>query len=454
MAVPNNGDVQSMKFFPDVEPTASTMVVEKAPGVTVDKYLEELGKKVDKLINSAVKHGKNGDPLKTQTGDLVIDGTNGAAIFEAVQRLSDIFDELVKRQAHIANLAKVWVEEGIFKEGFYHGDLHAGNIMINKDTATFIDFGNATKLTEEQQKHIMIMMLSAGSGQSDMFADSYRSLLTKEGKARFDAMKREIRPFLADILSRGTKEQAGKRIAAALKGLQDMGLELPAPIFNFSQSQQRLEATVDGINTLIGKIGRALTDFYNAGDSLSLDKYLLRLAYQGGGEPLKNAKAVIIDNVEKGSFRWGVEQIAFTTKYSYKVALYPILPPALKEKYTPEVMYPGITGKEELLEHRPSEEIQAEFWRDVERYIDQTREEYYQISRGIVVENADRPLSQEELESVFPMLVALEDKNTQPRLPSFFTLMSTVISAYLSNPLKKAAFAAKIGFINAWRLNN
>lgn len=63
-------------------------------------------------------------------------------------------------------------------------------------------------------------------------------------------------------------------------------------------------------------------------------------------------------------------------------------------------------------------------------------------------------LSQEELESVFPICVDLENKEASPRLLSFFTLMSTVISGYLSNPLKKAAFVAKIGFINARHLNN
>ena len=444
-------DVRSMKLFPDIEPTPSTLVLEKAPGTTVDKYLEQVGREVDELINAAVLHDENGEPVRNEDGELVADPVKGEENFKAVLRLSLILEDLITRQAHLANLSKVWVEEGIFKEGFYHGDLHAGNIMIDENAATFIDFGNATKLTEEQQKHIMIMMLSAGSGQSDMFADSYRALLTKEGKARFDSMKREIRPFLADILSRGTKEQAGKRIAATLKGLQDMGLELPAPIFNFSQCQQRLEGTVDGINALIRKVERALQPLQRPANDFSLDAHILRVAFRGGTDPLRNGKEDIIDDPESRNFGWYVEEFAFRTKYGYRTELYPVLPQALKDKYTPDVMFPNCNGVNEMLSNTPDEAKTAEFWRDVEAYIEQKRQRLTEIARSVT----DQKLVEQGMEpGSEPAQYPDNTFHTEDeRVPNFYALMSAVISSYLSSGAKRAAFAMKIGLMNSWRLN-
>ena len=443
-------NVASMKLFSDIEPTPSTLVLEKAPGTTVDKYLSQVGEEVDELLHAAVQHDENGNLLRDEDGNLVPDPLKVEENYTAVLRLGQIYESLLDRQRHIANLSKVWVEEGIFKEGFYHGDLHAGNIMVDDKTATFIDFGNATKLTEEQQKHVMIMMLAAGSSQSGMFADSYRALLSKDGKARFDAMKREIKPFLEDILSRGTKEQTGKRIAAALKGLQDMGLELPAPIFNFSQCQQRLEGTVDGINALTRKVEQALQRLQKPDDDYSLDSHILKIAFRGGTDPLRNGKEDLVDDHDEHTFRWYVEEYSFRTKYSYKSTLYPVLPQALKEKYTPDVMFPNCEGVNEMLSNNPDEAKTAEFWQDVEAYIEQTRQNFMQLTRRLTDQNlVEHGLEPGSWQAMFPDNSFHTEKE---ELPDFFTLMTTVISGYLDSGLKRAAFAMKIGVMNSWRL--
>ena len=37
----------------------------------------------------------------------------------------------LEKQKQLLHLSYKWVDEGLFKDGFYHGDLHAGNIMID-----------------------------------------------------------------------------------------------------------------------------------------------------------------------------------------------------------------------------------------------------------------------------------------------------------------------------------
>ena len=102
------------------------------------------------------------------------------------------------------------------------------------------------------------------------FMESFSSLLTQEGKSTF---KEKVTPMLRDelekILHLGSPADSGKRIALALKVLEHAGFEIPAAIYNFSQSQQRLQGTLDGINNLIKK----LSDIYCY---MSTDNYDLK----------------------------------------------------------------------------------------------------------------------------------------------------------------------------------
>ena len=82
-----------------------------------------------------------------------------------------------KKKAYLDAYTKKWVEEGIFKEGFYHGDPHAGNIMISDEKLTVIDFGNCTKLTEEQQVHVTRMLFAASVGDMKTFRSGFHALL-------------------------------------------------------------------------------------------------------------------------------------------------------------------------------------------------------------------------------------------------------------------------------------
>ena len=56
------------------------------------------------------------------------------------------------------------------------------------------------------------------------------------------------------ILQKGEESDTGKRIAVALTAIQKLGIEVPAPIFNFSQCQLRLQAAVDSLNEALKQI--------------------------------------------------------------------------------------------------------------------------------------------------------------------------------------------------------
>ncbi len=258
--------VKSMKVSNLVDPTANVLVLEQAEGETVDRYMESVTQEHAKLIERFTKTGN--------TDFLQITLENGHDLAETRERLVAMLQQLQKRQEHMRNLAEMWVTEGIYGEGFYHGDLHAGNIIINDEGLTVIDFGNATKLTQDQQSNIIRMMAAAAVGDVKTFRHGFHMLLEKTDPKFYASKRAEFTKILEEIFSLGTKENAGQRIGAALIKAQELGLELPSSISNFSQCQLRLQNAMTSMNDEIEKLQKDIEKLDTA-DTMS-----------GHGDPL------------------------------------------------------------------------------------------------------------------------------------------------------------------------
>lgn len=238
-------DVHAMKLDPAVETTKDVMVLERAPGTTVANYMEDVKQKVASLTRDAQAFPTSEKRLET------------------LRELDALRRDLLRHQQEVSRLAFKWVEEGMFKEGFYHGDLHAGNIMVDTSQGpdnkglTVIDFGNATKLTASDQRRIMRMVYAADDKQPDLFLDNYRKLMKPEHQAQFDAQRARARDYIEIIFGKGDETNVGERISAALMQMQKLGLELPGQIFNFSQCQLLIQGTVTQMNDQIKAIDEA-----------------------------------------------------------------------------------------------------------------------------------------------------------------------------------------------------
>ena len=253
----NNGEIKtfnmtnlhSMEVHPLVTPTMDCLVLKKAPGETYDVYMKETLRQLDELLHN----------VSVDDGKYVFASHADAA--RCWNKLVEMRNDALKRQGFLIDLTMKWVHEGLFGNGFYHGDLHAGNIMTDGKGLTVIDFGNATHLTPFERGHVLRMISAALVGWSDMFETSFRALLSPEGIAQYDAANAEgkVSRDLAEALNKGTGMDVGMRIAAALMLLQKHGLEVPGAIYNFNQCQMRLGGTVDAMNILFGRISAELS---------------------------------------------------------------------------------------------------------------------------------------------------------------------------------------------------
>ncbi len=305
----------SMKVSDLVEPTSDTCMMEIAGKTTVKRYISELEEKARELVKPFANTKKDGDekvPEKNDDGSYVIQGggysyEERVKIKETIKELEEIIKEGDKKRLALGELAEKWVSEGVFEKGYYHGDLHAGNIMVNDNGVSVIDFGNATTLNEEQQRHISRMMVAATTGDVEMFRNGFHSLLENTPEEVYQSKRDELTLVFNDVLTMGDRTKPAERIAVALIKAQELGLELPPTIANFSSCQIRLQNTLNNMNKTMKELKNYVAE---------LKQVPLYSQYQLTQDPLasfieghKNAtKATINANAEKELFK--MEQVS------------------------------------------------------------------------------------------------------------------------------------------------
>lgn len=271
-------NVSGMRLCPLVPPSTTALVAELAPGTTLDDFFEESRKvtrEVAEHLDAQAVERPREDPDKGTYTDYSTRNTYAVRknFAKQVSTLAHRHTAAMRHHMNLLDLASKWVEQGIFKSGFYHGDLHAGNIMVSNGSTqkpahlTVIDFGNATSLTKEQQILIsqMTVAAAAGAGYAKTFRHAFHSLLSPKYEALYQNVREDYLRDIEAIFSKGGPSQSGQRIAVALLRAQDYGLELPSAIFNFSQSQIRLQNAVNASNTGKKQMLEALNKMLNIG---------------------------------------------------------------------------------------------------------------------------------------------------------------------------------------------
>ena len=279
--------VVSVKVNNLVATTTNSMVLEKAPGETLDSLLKRIKEETKRLkdlykrenyINDKMTEEQKAHIRQTALTSPYYVSVATICIETGIEKYSKQYEELKPlviqekvckllaelklKKAYLEAFAHKWTKEGVFESGFYHGDPHDGNIMISDEKLTVIDFGNCTKLNEDQQVHITKMMAAASIGDMKTFRHGFHMLLKPEFEALYQEKRGELSRIFAEIFSLGDKRSSGARIAVAILEAQKLGLEIPAAVFNFSQGQMRLQNALDNMNRQIEET-EAVAELYN-----------------------------------------------------------------------------------------------------------------------------------------------------------------------------------------------
>ena len=239
----------SAKLFAGVKPTSSVMMQEKAEGTTVKKFLDDTRERL-------------ADPNAHIPQD----------------ELQAMKEKLQKTHSALVSTSYMWANEGLFGSGFYHGDLHAGNLMVGDDgKITMIDFGNATQLDKAGRMNVTRVITGAAVGDVDLFLKGYVAMLGGTGKANYAEKEAEIKAKLGKVFEKPGLTDTALRMNIALNILQlDYKIEVPGAVHNFLESQKRLSAAMDETASILGVINAKL-GVDNAPKPLSMMQCLVQV---------------------------------------------------------------------------------------------------------------------------------------------------------------------------------
>jgi ubiquinone biosynthesis protein len=89
----------------------------------------------------------------------------------------------VKKEV-VQRLAEVWLEELLFKTGFFHSDLHQGNFLVDKDdtiTVNLLDFGMGGELSEKQRQYFILLAVGGDANRAKLIAEGLYGLSKNSG---------------------------------------------------------------------------------------------------------------------------------------------------------------------------------------------------------------------------------------------------------------------------------
>ena len=274
--------VKSATLNGKVHSTNSVMMQNLAKGQTVSNYLNGITKKLDAITepNIVMQEVEKTDPVTGKTFKVkepvmkTIYNSSEAInepAFKHVDTLQDyiskrnelnaIYKELVECQKSLTDMTRVWVTQALYDGGFYHGDLHSGNIMYDSSTRemTMIDFGNTTQMTSDEQKNIFKTMAALMFKKPERFYSSFEALLTPEGKAKFNENRAAIEDVVKEVIALGTMDDVGAMLGVCINKISNMGIEIPPALFKFSQCQLRLNNSIEQVNDMIKKVAATMS---------------------------------------------------------------------------------------------------------------------------------------------------------------------------------------------------
>ncbi|MEN9723392.1 MAG: hypothetical protein RJB38_1378, partial [Pseudomonadota bacterium] len=141
----------------------------------------------------------------------------------------------------LSTLLEIWFDEVIFGRGFFHGDLHPGNLFFEENAQmpsgyrlTLIDFGNAGALGTLERRAFLNLVLSAQTPQPQ------KVLAALEGIGTVPPEKRNLLLAAYQRIYE-LESDATARIDRFLMVSIESGMEIPSSFIAFNRARLFLE---------------------------------------------------------------------------------------------------------------------------------------------------------------------------------------------------------------------
>lgn len=159
----------------------------------------------------------------------------------------------------------------VFKDGFFHGDLHPGNVFVFEDQRIgLIDFGVIGRLNEKTKNSIASMLISLATEDYESLAYEYVDLAPFSEDVDVDELARGLRDLISPFYGLTLNHvNAGKLLLDSARIAGEHKLVLPSELILFFRSI----INIDAIGRLIKKDFDFLSEAIEFADELLQTKF-------------------------------------------------------------------------------------------------------------------------------------------------------------------------------------
>ncbi|MFB6209251.1 MAG: ABC1 kinase family protein [Candidatus Nanohaloarchaea archaeon] len=105
----------------------------------------------------------------------------------------------------------------ILRDGLLHADPHPSNFMVDKDgNLVFLDFGMMTRISEETQRELGMMMLQIGNQDVEGLLETIRRIAEVKEDADIESFKKELERETLKLRDTSIEEQSVSRVLIRL----------------------------------------------------------------------------------------------------------------------------------------------------------------------------------------------------------------------------------------------
>ncbi len=232
------------------------------------------------------------------------------------ERLSELLksNKPFNRQAIIKTFANA-VMKMIYIDGFFHGDLHPGNIFVCKgNKLAFLDFGIAGSINENMRRRIVDMLVAMVLKDIERISYLMAKIGERTEKTDIEKYEREIENIIITWHGSSLKQiKISHMLHLLFNASIDNGIRLPAFLLLYGKAFLTLEATgqlldpdFNGVEYVEPYVKKVLKERYRPANVFKefLDK--TRRAGEMVSE-IPEEMRVILDKLKAGTFRLDIE---------------------------------------------------------------------------------------------------------------------------------------------------
>jgi ubiquinone biosynthesis protein len=205
----------------------------------------------------------------------------------------------------------------IYIDGFFHSDLHPGNILVlPKDTLAFLDFGIVGSTNEIMKKHVVDMLVALAERDTDRVAGLLAKIGERTSKTDMDKYKREVDNILGAWHGSALKDvKVSHMLHLLFNTTTENHIKLPEFLVLYGKAFVTLEATghqlypeFNPVQFITPYVTKVVKDRYRVKNVLHDFAKKTRRAAEIM-EELPGDTMSIIDKLKSGRFKIDVEDV-------------------------------------------------------------------------------------------------------------------------------------------------